>query len=690
MTAQKMRIKRWIALFILLLGCAAMALPGVEKPDTTTATLPGDAESTVTADLKATISEQESDNGKSSRPAIVLFEMEQDGESFSRETLGELQQLAEELGGPLIPNEDLNAAMVPVQIESQGYNENLDKVTELRDSAAEGAPEGIKSQVTGPSAIQADLSNVFSGANFILLGVTAAIVAVLLIITYRSPVLWLIPLFVIAVADRVAATVFTYFLDAADIPWDDSTAGILSVLVFGAGTNYALLLISRYRDELTGTDDRFEAMARAWTPTLKTITASAATVIVGVLCLLASSVGTTNGLGLASAVGIVIAWIFAAFCLPGILVLFDRWIFWPKKPEAGQEPDHKLWDKVGNFVRKKPLPIAIVALVVLGISCIGYFQSSTGLNQADQFLETPESITAAEDLSERFPEQSATPALVATNDPEATIATIEQAGGSPQPQGEAEFAPLDHSPSQWTLLQVNGLDFQELRDMFADDDVYVGGQDAQLFDAEEAAADDRAIIFPLVLVLVFVALIFLLRAFVAPVIMVASVLLTNIAALGLSWWISTTFFGFERFDSLTPLYAFVFLVALGIDYTIFLVTRAREEAEKHGTKEGILKALSATGGVITSAGILLAAVFAALGVLPLVVMAQLGITVFIGVLLDTLIVRTILVPSLVQLMGEKFWWPAKPAKNSDRSDSTGSGASGRGEYVNAAGVRVTN
>lgn len=187
MTAQKMRVNRWIALIILLLGCAAMALPGVEKPDTTTATLPSDAESTVTANLQAQISEENSEGGKSAQPAIVLFELEEDGATLGREQLGELQGIAEELGGPLIPNEELNAAMVPVQIESTGYNENKNKVMDLRDSATEQAPEGMRAQVTGPAAIQADLSNVFSGANFILLGVTAAIVAVLLIITYRSP-----------------------------------------------------------------------------------------------------------------------------------------------------------------------------------------------------------------------------------------------------------------------------------------------------------------------------------------------------------------------------------------------------------------------------------------------------------------------------------------------------------------------
>lgn len=231
-------------------------------------------------------------------------------------------------------------------------------------------------------------------------------------------------------------------------------------------------------------------------------------------------------------------------------------------------------------------------------------------------------------------------------------------GATAQEQGSAKG---------WSLLQVSGADFLQLREKFgdhqgerADGAVLVGGADAQLVDEESAAERDRKIIFPLVLALIFGALVIMLRSFLAPVIMVASVLLTNVAAIGLGWWISHYLLGFDRFASNTPLFAFVFLVALGIDYTIFLITRAREDAGEIGTRRGILTALSATGGVITSAGILLAAVFAALGVLPLVVLAQLGITVFIGVLLDTLIVRTVLAPSVVQILGEKFWWPAHP------------------------------
>lgn len=638
MSASTARLFRWFALLLLALGIGAMTVGGAEQPTSSTGMLPDDAESTRVAEL------QEQQPGDENGTAIVLFSSE-DELDFAA-----LGQRAESLGGPLVPNEDRTAALVPVDVSSDGLSDNSEKVQQLRDDASADLPEGVTAQVTGPAAINADLSGVFEGANFLLLGVTAIIVAVLLIITYRSPILWIIPLLVIGVADRVAATVFTWVLDAFGVMWNESTTGILSVLVFGAGTNYALLLISRYRDELHRHEDRFEAMAAAWGPTARTVLASAVTVVIGVLCLLLSATPGTRGLGLASAVGIVVAFVFGVFVLPGVLVFFGRWIFWPKRPTVGDEPDHRLWDRIGSIVRRRPLPVMVVSLVVLGISCLGVLQVSTGISQSEQFIDTPESIAASKELSEKFPGQDATPAIVVTTRPQEVTALLEEQEAIVQP-GE--------SVGDQAFLQVSGPDTAELRETLSGTDALVGGQDAQLYDTEEYAAQDRMIIFPLVLGLVFVALVFLLRSLFAPAIMVASVLLTNVAALGLGWWVSSGLFGFDNFDSTTPLYAFVFLVALGIDYTIFLVTRAREESTVHGTREGILRSLSATGGVITSAGILLAAVFAALGVLPLVVLAQVGIVIFIGVLLDTLIVRTLLVPSIVQLLGERFWWPAK-------------------------------
>lgn len=642
-----MRAFRWLALLLIALAAGAMSIGAAEQPSSSTAMLPDDAESSQVAEI---LQERPGDNGAA---AIVLFTAD-DGTTIDMADLG---QRAEQLGGPLIPNEDMTAALVPIEVQSEGLTDNVDVVNDLRDQAAEGLPGNITSQITGPAAIDADLSGVFSGANFLLLAVTGVIVAVLLIVTYRSPILWIIPLLVIAVADRFAQIAFTWVLDAVGVVWNESTAGILSVLVFGAGTNYALLLISRYRDELHRTEDRFEAMARAWVPTIKTVFASAVTVVIGVGCLLLSAVPTTRGLGLASMIGIAIAFLFAMFVLPGALVAFNRWIFWPKVPQVGDESEHRFWNRIGDVVRSRPVVVAAVSLVALALACIGAFQIKTGVTQADQFIDTPESISAAANLEEAFPDQEATPSIVATQDVEAVAAALEGEDANVIPQEPA---------GDYEILQISGPDTVELRELLSDTDALVGGQDAQLVDTEESAAEDRTLIFPLILALIFAALVVLLRSFVAPLIMTATVLLTNVAALGLGWWISTGIFGFERFDSTTPLYSFVFLVALGIDYSIFLITRAREEARHHGTKEGVLRSLSATGGVITSAGILLAAVFAALGVLPLVALAQVGIVIFIGVLLDTLIVRTILIPAIVQMLGEKFWWPnkLKPAKDS--------------------------
>ena len=641
-----MKAFRWLALLLILLAGAAMGIGAAEKPDASTATLPDGADSKFVAEVL------EQRPGDESQAAIVFLKTS-DGQRLN---IGELQGLAKEAGGPLIPNEDGSAAIIPVDIPNEGLQENSEKVLDMREEIAGKVPDGVESYITGPAAVNADLSAVFSGANFMLLGVTALIVAILLIVTYRSPILWIIPLLVIGVADRLAQTAFTWVLDLFGQTWDESVSGILSVLVFGAGTNYALLLISRYRDELHKHESRFEAMAAAWGPTVKTVSMSALTVVLGVACLMFSAVPNTRGLGLGSIVGILIALLFGAFVLPGILVLFGRWIFWPRKPKVGDESEHKLWDRVGGMVRKRPAAVAIVALVFLGVSCLGALGSHTGLTQSDQFIDTPESISSAELLAEKFPGQDATPANVITKDSGPLTSFLEDKGALVQPAEPA---------GEWEVLQVSGPDTAELRAWLADsqfDDAKVGGQDAQLYDQELNSGDDRMLIFPMVLLLVFMALVVVLRSLLAPLIMVASVLLTNVAALGLGWWISKYVFGFEAFADTTPLYAFVFLVALGIDYTIFLITRAREEAKEIGTKEGVLRSLSATGGVITSAGILLAAVFAALGVLPLVVLAQVGIVIFIGVLLDTLIVRTVLIPAIVQLLGERFWWPAHPDK----------------------------
>lgn len=650
MNSQLIRRFRWLTLLLLLLGGLAMGIGSAQLPNDPNGMLADEAEST---EVNRILEEQP---GGDDGAAVILFQS--DNGPLDMAAVG---AKAEELGGQPVPNEDGTAAIVAVDVASESLSGNTEAVEQLRTDAAADLPEGVSTQVTGPAAINADLSGVFEGANFLLLGVTGIIVAVLLIVTYRSPILWIIPLLVIGVADRVAATVFTWVLDAVGMTWNESTAGILSVLVFGAGTNYALLLISRYRDELHLTEDRFTAMARAWTPTAKTVVASAVTVILGVACLMLSATPATRGLGAATMVGILVAVLFALFALPGALVTFGRWIFWPKQPQEGTEVNHRFWDRVGGIVRSRPLVVMGVSLIALAICCIGATQMTTGLKQEDQFIETPESISASADLTEAFPGQDGTPAIVVTQQPDQVTAALD---GS-----DATVVPAEPA-GDWSVLNVSAgadssLDTPQLRELLADTDAMVGGSDAELYDTEDFSSQDRMIIFPLVLLVVLIALIFLLRSLLAPLIMVATVLLTNIAALGLGWWISSGIFGFDTYADTTPLYAFVFLVALGIDYTIFLITRTREETRRIGTSEGVLKALSATGGVITSAGILLAAVFAALGVLPLVALAQVGIVIFIGVLLDTLVVRTLLIPAVVHMLGDRFWWPAKLGKQND-------------------------
>lgn len=568
---------------------------------------------------------------------------------------------------PVVVSEDKTAALVAVPVVSASNTDNIDQVEELRDQLREDAPDGVEVQVTGPAAIQADIGQVFDGADIRLLAATAAVVAILLIITYRSPVLWLVPLTVVGVADRLAAIVSTNVLEAASVAWDESTVGILSVLVFGAGTDYALLLISRYRDELKTTESRHEAMAHALSRTFEAVLSSSTTVVLGLLTLLLSAIPTTRGLGLACAVGVVIAATFALVVLPAALVLFGRWVFWPRVPHVGDAvlvDSRGVWSRVGNAVSRRPRTFVVATVAGLAVLATGTLSITTGLDPADQFLEQPEAISAAERLGESFPAGTSDPVQVLTRDkPEKVLAAVEEVDGVDSARvtstgngvGRIDAVP-DAAPGSEGAQAV----VLDVRDAVADfDDTHVGGGDAEALDAEEYAASDRQLILPLILLLVLGALLLLLRSIVAPLLLVATVVATYAASMGASWWLFQTVFGFEAMDTGVPLLAFLFLVALGVDYNIFLVTRAREEAREHGTRQGMLRALTATGGVITSAGILLAAVFAVLGVLPLVVLAQLGAIIFVGVLLDTLVVRTVLVPALALTLGDTFWWPRK-------------------------------
>jgi RND superfamily putative drug exporter len=604
--------------------------------------------------------------------AVVLW-TSGEGE-LTKATVADLGRQAAALGavpagptGPVTVAEDGTAAIAVVPVESTSATENADRVGELRDQLTADRPAGVDSQVTGPAAVEADLAAVFQGADTNLLLVTAGVVALLLLITYRSPVLWLIPLIVVGTADRLAAVLATQAMAVLDVAWDESTVGILSVLVFGAGTDYALLLISRYRDELKSHESRHVAMSVAVRRTAEAVLSSATTVVLGLLTLLLSVVPTTRGLGLACAIGVVVAATFVLLVLPAALVLFGRWVFWPRVPHVGDpalvETD-SLWHKVGARVARRPAAFVTGTLVLLAVMAIGVFRIDTGLDQADQFLVEPEAISASQRLAESFPAGVSDPAQVLTrDDAEAVLGTVTGVEGvrnasiSQQGDGIAQIdAVLEAAPgSDGSRDTVTAL-----RDAVGSfDDTHVTGTEATAIDQGESAQRDRLVILPLILALVLGALLVLLRAVVAPLLLVATVLATYAASMGIAWWLFTGPLGFEALDSGVPLLAFLFLVALGVDYNIFLVTRAREEAAVHGSRHGMLRALTATGGVITSAGILLAAVFAVLGVLPLVVLAQLGTVICIGVLLDTLVVRTVLVPALALTLGDRFWWPRR-------------------------------
>ncbi|MGN0063575.1 MAG: MMPL family transporter [Nocardioides sp.] len=693
------RVSKLLALVPLLLGILVIALvPAATHDQAPTDSMPAGMDSTLAAELADELPETDAE------VAIALWTTTDDGElspqavrQVSRQTLQLLSELTageadgmehtrdrgekgaapaggEEAGdhpeaeSPLTVSEDGSAAMAVLPVTATNSDQRIDAVEDLRKRLAEETPDGVDVAVTGPAALQADFGQVFAGADFKLLGVTAVVVAILLIITYRSPVLWLVPLLVVGVADRTASIAATHVLSGLGLVWNESTVGILSVLVFGAGTNYALLLISRYRDELKSTDDRFEAMARAYGPTAEAVFASATTVILGLLTLLLSLVPNTRGLGLACAVGVLIAASFVMLVLPAAMLLFGRGLFWPVVPRVGEallvDSETSIWSRIGRAVSGRPRTfVAASLLVVIGLG-LGMTQIQVGLRAAEQFLDTPESVSGAERLGEHFPAGSSDPVTVLTRqDPQLVVDRISGADDVTavrvSAQGEG-VARLDVTTESSPSTEANEATVRALRAELEDlDDTHVGGGTAEEMDESEGASRDERLLVPIILGLVVVALVLILRSVVAPLILVSTVLATFVAAMGASWWVFTQVLDFSALHTSVPLLAFLFLVALGVDYNIFLVTRAVEEARNVGTRTGILRALTATGGVITSAGILLASVFAVLGVLPLVMLAQFGVVVFIGVLLDTLLVRTVLVPAVVLTLGDRFWWPRK-------------------------------
>ncbi|TFC10852.1 MMPL family transporter [Cryobacterium sp. MDB2-33-2] len=572
-------------------------------------------------------------------------------------------------------SDDGLAAISVVPLEAAAVSADVKgTAADIRSAASSDLPSGLSSYVTGPVGFQADISNAFAGADFRLLLVTVIVVAVLLIITYRSPVLWIVPLVVVGLADGLAGVVVSALAGPFGITLDASVSGIQSVLVFGAGTNYALLLVARYREELLHTESRNEAMRIALRSAGPAIAASGGTVALSLLTLLFAELSGNRALGFACAIGVVIAILFALIVLPAALVVCGRGLFWPFVPRydpASPRVHTGFWSRLGRGVARRPVAIIVASALGLGALSLGLVGASVGLSQADQLLGNPESVQAQAIVDASFSSGLTSQTIVLAPDASATeaaslatttagVATV-QPGESANGRTRLNLSLSSEPGSETTFATITAL-----RTAYADAggavaDSLVGGTDATALDTRTSSQRDQDLILPMILAIVFGILALLLRSLVAPVLLILSVLATFFASLGASNLIFQNLLGFPAFNTNVVLFAFLFLVALGVDYNIFLTTRAREEARLHGTREGMVRALSSTGAVITSAGILIAAVFVVLGVLPVVALAQIGVIVCLGVLLDTLLVRTLVVPALVFLTGDRFWWPSHPA-----------------------------
>lgn len=542
-------------------------------------------------------------------------------------------------------------------------------VLALRRELTTVLPSTVQSFVTGAPAFTTDLGQVFKGANTTLLLATVLVVAILLIATYRSPLLWLIPLLVVGLADQVSGHLAAVLAPHVGIRLDGSSTGIAEVLVFGAGTDYALLLIARYRDQLRQSEDRFAAMRVALRRTTEAVVASGTTVTISLGLLLLASIASTRALGFAGALGIVTAMAFVLLTLPAALLLGGRRIFWPLVPRVGEtrHRDGRLFARVGAFVERRTRVVAVGAvLVLLAVATLG-LGIKVGLSTTQQFTATPESVTGQAVLASAFPAGSSDPAIIITRT--ATLGATRAhaarvAGVVALRRGahDATWSELDATLSASPGSPASFRAIDALRSALArvpGAHAAVGGDVAITLDGNRAANNDTWLLVPLILLVVLAVLIGLLRSLVAPLLLLGTVALSFFAALGISWVIFQHVNHFPALGTGTPFYGFLFLVALGVDYNIFLTSRAKEETRTLGTAKGMLAALRSTGGVITSAGILLASVFAVLGVLPLIQLTQIGIIVFVGVLIDTLLVRTVLVPALAVWLGERFWWPSR-------------------------------
>ena len=703
----------WIAIIVIIawLGITSVAGPTFGKLSTVqendnSAFLPDDAEST----LASKITIKFSDSSNDQIPTLLVFLGDVDPKNNPAKMV-QIQKYLDGLGDEILPesgkalstyfvpgfpiqafaSEDGKAALVNIALSSDVAQDRIEEKPALNlivDFLREDLKKNFESQsltthVTGFGGIFADLFGAFGSIDSTLLTTTLLVVSLILIVVYRSPLLWILPLFTAVTALSLAGTVVYYLAKAGTIDLNGQSQGILSVLVLGAATDYALLLIARYREELHHHESRYESMRIALRGVVEPIIASGSTVIAGLLVLLLSQLSGNRGLGPVGAIGIAAAMVTVLTLLPALLVVFGRWIFWPKIPKF-DDVDEQLsgtWSKVGRAVEKNPKRIWIsTALLLTILAGFSFTLKADGLANTEAFTARTDSVIGLEELGKHFPGGEGSPVEVVIKENDiaavtnvlgaiANVAFVEPvvAGqkipGAPTPpvkvvEGKVLLnATLKVAPDSVEARNTIPIIREAVHKI--DKEILVGGGTAVQYDTDVASRADNRLIIPIVLLIIGLILGLLLRSIAAALLLLLTVVLSFMATLGVCQLVFEHVFGFAGADASFPLFAFIFLVALGIDYNIFLMTRVREEALKIGTRKGVIKGLTVTGGVITSAGIVLAATFAVLGVLPLVFLAELGFAVAFGVLLDTIIVRSLLVPALVHVIGPKVWWPSK-------------------------------
>lgn len=665
-TARRRRAVPWV---FLALWTAVIALAGPfaskladAQQDRIVDYLPASADSTQVAEL------QDQLPGGKATELVLVYHRDGGLTAADRETaaaqvaeIGRAHRLTSDPSA--IPSKDGTTLMYPVVSTEPGQDEEARDalVDDVRDVAH--GENGMSVDVGGSGALDTDAGKVYDSLGGPLLYTTAGVVALLLILIYRSPFLWLVPLAVAGVADYLAMGVAYGLHEGFGTSVTGQSSGVMTILVFGAGTDYALLIVARYREELRRIERPYDAMVTALRGCGPAVLASSGTVAAGLLCLLAADLNSSRGMGPLGTVGVLCALAAMLTLLPAILVLLGRRVFWPLVPAFGSEPKQRrsLFSMMGSSAGRRPLTVLAGGAVLLGALALGALNLPGALKQEDSFTKTPDSVTAMETLAKAYPERGAQPITVMTPEGRATeaLADIKDTKG-------VDSAERGRTAKGWTEISVIAASAPEsagetatIKALRADlDGSYVGGTSAQQLDLKDTNARDRLLIVPLVLAAVLLILVVLLRSLVAPLLLLAAVVAVWGASLGIAGLVFEPLLGFEGTDPGLGLLSFVFLVALGVDYGIFLMHRMREESLA-GAEPGAaaLTALRTTGGVIASAGLVLAATFAVLTNMPLVQLVELGFVIAVGVLLDTFLVRTYLVTSASVALGRKVWWP---------------------------------